>query len=203
MLATSPTTGRRPQAPRKNAHPEVTHVAPVLRAASAGDPAAWEALVHHFSGLITAVTWSYRLDAADKADVAQHVWLRLVENVDRVREPEALAGWIRTVAHRECQKLVNRGRREMPSTTVDDDLTAVDEPPYAALLEEERRTTLHKALQSLPNKHESMMRYLLNDPAPSYEETSSTLSMAIGSIGPTRQRCVERLRANEELLAVR
>jgi RNA polymerase sigma factor (sigma-70 family) len=203
MLA-SPTTGH-PTAPPPQTvvHRQAMHVAPVLSAASAGDADAWEALVRHFSGLIASVTWSYRLSPADGSDVAQHVWLRLFESVDRIREPEALPGWIRTVAHRECQKLVRLGRREFASTTVDDDLVASDEPPYAALLEEERRVTLHRALQGLPTKHRSMMHHLLSDPAPSYEEVSVAMHMPIGSVGPTRQRCVERLRANEELLATR
>src|SRR5687768_16887473 len=87
---------------RAAARAPVLDIAPVFEAAAAGDQQAWETLIHQFSGLITSVTWSYHLSPADAADVAQSVWLSLFENIGRIREPQALAGWIRTVAQNAC-----------------------------------------------------------------------------------------------------
>jgi RNA polymerase sigma factor (sigma-70 family) len=180
--------------------PAVIDIAPVLEAAAAGDPQAWETLIHQFSGLITSVTWSYHLSPADAADVAQSVWLSLFENIGRIREPQALAGWIRTVAQNACRRLLRRAGRELP--TIDVDMVEPPEPVEDKLLEAQRKAALARALETLPVRQRSLMQVLIQDPAPSYEAASNMLGMAIGSVGPTRQRSIDRLRSHVELIAL-
>jgi RNA polymerase sigma factor (sigma-70 family) len=180
--------------------PPVIDIAPVLEAAAAGDHQAWETLIHQFSGLITSVTWSYHLTPADAADVAQSVWLSLFENIGRIREPQALAGWIRTVAQNACRRLLRRAGRELP--TIDVDMTEPPEPIEDKLLEAQRKAALARALETLPVRQRSLMQVLIQDPAPSYEAASTMLGMAIGSVGPTRQRSIDRLRTHAELIAL-
>jgi len=180
--------------------PAVVDLAPVMAAAAAGDQQAWETLIHQFSGLISSVTWSYHLSPADAADVAQSVWLSLFENIGRIREPQALGGWIRTVAQNACRRLLRRAGRELPSVNVD-----MVEPPEAVedkLLEAQRKAALARALETLPLRQRTLMQVLIQDPAPSYEAASTMLGMAIGSVGPTRQRSIDRLRSHAELIAL-
>ena len=180
--------------------PPVVDIAPVMHAAAAGDQQAWETLIHQFSGLITSVTWSYHLSPADAADVAQSVWLSLFENIGRIREPQALPGWIRTVAQNACRRLLRRAGRELPS--IDVDMTELPEPVEDKLLEAQRKAALTRALETLPTRQRSLMQVLIQDPAPSYQAVSNMLGMAIGSVGPTRQRSIDRLRSHAELIAL-
>jgi RNA polymerase sigma factor (sigma-70 family) len=90
-------------------------VASLVRAAAAGDEAAWGALVERFTPLLWATTRSYRLDRARAADVVQTCWLRLVENLDRVQEPERVGAWLATTARRECLRALRLEGRELPT----------------------------------------------------------------------------------------
>ena len=85
----------------------------------AGDQDAWEAIVDRFSGLVWATARAHRLSRADAADVAQTTWLRLVENLDRIRDPERLGGWLATTARRESLRAIRRGTREEPTGEAD------------------------------------------------------------------------------------
>lgn len=182
--------------------PPIVDLPAVVDAAARGDQEAWEALIHQFSGLVASVTWSYRLAAADAADVAQSVWLSLFENIGRIRDPRALAGWIRTVTQNTCRRHLRRAGRELPSVAHDVDLAVPAEPVEDKLLEAQRKAALARALRSLPSKQRSLMQVLIQDPAPSYEDASAMLGMAIGSVGPTRQRSIDRLRSHAELVAL-
>jgi len=186
----------------RNTRRPITTVAPYLESAARGDPAAWEALVHHFSGVVSAVTWSYRLNAADSADVAQALWLSLFEHIDQIRNPEALGGWIQSVTQRLCLRHQKRAGREVLLVDLGADLPAPVDSVDAGLLRAERRATVKRAIGSLPPRQQELMTVLTQEPAPSYEQVSSTLGMPIGSIGPTRQRSIERLRDNAELAAL-
>ncbi len=147
-----------------------------------------------------AVTRAHRLGDADGADVAQTTWLRLVEHLDRLEEPARVGAWLATTARREClrvrrcsTRLVPRGD-ELPEPA--DDGPAND----AALLAQERDTTLWTAFARLSERDRDLLRMLTADPAPSYEEIGAMLEMPIGSIGPTRARALERLRRAVERL---
>src|SRR6478736_2129628 len=88
--------------------PQPPEVEQLVEAARAGDAAAWDALVDRFLPLVTAVIRRLRLSPADADDVNQTVWLRLVEHLDGLREPQALPGWLATTARNEGLRLIKR-----------------------------------------------------------------------------------------------
>lgn len=172
-------------------------IAPVVRAAAAGDDAAWSVLVKRFTGLIAAVVRSYRLTAADAADVTQTTWLLLVEHIDRIRDPERVGAWLASTARRECLRVLRRGSRIVLTADVESDAT---EPPAdTELVGAERRAAVARALETLPDRLRALLTALMADPAPRYDEVAATLGMPVGSIGPTRARALERLRRSLEL----
>lgn len=177
-------------------------IATLVRAAAEGDQDSWDGLVARFQGLVWATVRSYRLGDAETADVVQTTWLRLVENLDGLRDPERLGGWLATTARRECLRILRAAGRSVP---VEDDSVfdrAGTDPVVeidADLLRDERDTGLWRAFGRIPERCQRLLRILTADPAPSYEDIGDALDMPIGSIGPTRRRCLERLRA--ELVA--
>jgi RNA polymerase sigma factor (sigma-70 family) len=169
----------------------------LLAASAAGDQGAWDDLVARYGSLIWAIARGYRLEVGETDDAVQNTWLRLVEHLGRISEPEHLGGWLATTARRECLQLLRRRRRiGYPS-----DLAAEADPPDpapaldAALLEGERDGALWAAVQTLPERCWRLLRVLMASPPPSYAEVSAALDMPVGSIGPTRQRCLEQLRS--------
>jgi RNA polymerase sigma factor (sigma-70 family) len=171
-------------------------IGPLLEAAAEGDGAAWDTLVERFTGLLWATARAHRLSTADAADVVQTTWLRLVENLGRIQDPERLGGWLATTARRECLVVLRRSHREPP--IADDrllDSVPVQRTPLdAALLVDERDAALWRVFDELPHRCRRLLRVLLADPAPSYVEVAEALEMPVGSIGPTRQRCLSSLR---------
>ena len=167
----------------------------LVRGAAAGDQAAWNELVERFQGLVWATARSYRLSRADAADVAQTTWLRLVENLDRIREPERLAGWLATTARREALRHLRLHGRELASDEADLFESPVDDPLEVALLAEERDTALWRAFAQLSERCQTLLRLLVSEDEPSYEAISAALDMPIGAIGPTRMRCLDKLRS--------
>lgn len=179
----------------------------LVERAVAGDQLAWDGLVDQFGGLVWSVTRGYRLSDADAADVSQIVWLRLLEHLGRLRDPSRVGIWLVTTTRRECQLLCRPKRtRLVPSgdrflEIVDEDAPAHD----ATLLAQERDDALWTAFRRLGDRDQALLRMLVSDLAPSYEEIGAALDMPIGSIGPTRARALARLRremACEELVAI-
>lgn len=176
--------------------------------AAAGDEFAWHALVHRFNGLVWAVTRSHRLSDDDAADVVQTVWMRLFEHLDRLRDPARVGVWLTTTARHECQAL-RRPARLVLVPSGDDLPEPVDEhaPGHDdSLLKRERDAALWESVERLSERDQALLRLLVSDHAPSYEEIGASLEMPIGSIGPTRARALERLRReipgdSESLLA--
>jgi RNA polymerase sigma factor (sigma-70 family) len=166
----------------------------VVRAASHGDRDAWNALVARYSGLIWSVARAHRLGDADAADVFQTTWLRLVEHLGEIRNPDGVGSWLATTARHECLRVLRVGQRHVLTDGFDlpDDVsdTALD----AGLIAGERDTALWRALSQLSGRCRALLRMLAADPPPSYEEVGAALDMKIGSIGPTRGRCLEQLR---------
>lgn len=175
--------------------PQVS-VTALLRAAEDGDVAAWNSLVERFTNLLWSIARGHRLGGADAADVVQTTWLRLVENLGRIQDPERLPGWLATTARHECLRTLRRSGRELPTESDDTtfDLTDATAPLDARLLTEERDAQLWHCFEALQPRCQRLLRILLADPAPTYAEVSAALDLPIGSIGPTRARCLERLR---------
>lgn len=165
-----------------------------VEAAARGDEAAWNHLVERYSSLLWAVARAHRLSRADAADVIQATWLRLVEHLADIRDPDRVGAWLATTARREALLTIRRGARCEPS----EDLEVVPDAQAggadAELLREERRTAIATALRRLPQRDLALLRLLTLDPMPTYGEISAALAMPIGSIGPTRGRALERLR---------
>lgn len=164
----------------------------IVAAAARGDQAAWNQLVKRHSGLLWAVARAHRLQGGDAADVVQTTWLRLVEHLPEIRNPDGLGAWLATTARRESLRILRRGARCEPV----DEIEAVADPAEldARLLRAERHVAVVRAFARLPGRDQALLRLLTLDPPPSYEEISAALSMPIGSIGPTRGRALERLR---------
>jgi RNA polymerase sigma factor (sigma-70 family) len=169
--------------------------ATLLARAGQGDQRAWDALVSEHTRLLWSVARSFRLDAADANDVVQTTWLRLVEHLDSIEDPARLVGWLVTTARREAMRILRRSGRERP--VVED--TVLDRPDDGppvdtALLVDERDKALWQAFARLNDKCRRLLQVAVNEPQ-AYDEISAALGMPIGSIGPTRRRCLTQLRA--------
>lgn len=154
-------------------------------------------LVDRYSGLVWSVVRGFRLDHAAAADAAQTVWLRLVQNLDSVRDPNRLAGWLATTARRECLRALRTGGRELP-TDEQMDQPGILPPvgsPEEHLLGDERQRELWRAVSGLSQRCQMLLRTIAYEPDHSYQEISAVLSMPVGSIGPTRSRCLSQLRS--------
>jgi RNA polymerase sigma factor (sigma-70 family) len=162
-----------------------------------GDSAAWSALVDAYAGLVWGIARNHRLSQGDAADVSQTTWLRLIENVDRIEDPRRVGAWLATTARRECLRILRLSGR----TVLVDDERELDRgdprevPVDALMLRAEEAATVQAAFAQLPERCRQLLSLLMVDDAPSYEEVSAALAMPIGSIGPTRGRCLEKLRA--------
>jgi RNA polymerase sigma factor (sigma-70 family) len=121
------------------------NLAELVRSAAAGDQAAWEEIVDRFTSLVWATARAHRLSRADAADVAQTTWLRLVENLDRIREPEALGAWLATTARRESLRVIRHGARESPTDDPDLFEPPTDESVDDLLIGRERGGALWRA----------------------------------------------------------
>lgn len=169
--------------------------AELVAAAAQGDTFAWEELVARYSGLVWSVARAHRLPSADAADVSQTVWMRLVEHLGRLRDPEHVGGWLATTARHECLRVLKRSGREMP-----DEFVALEQPidpresPEWIVLSNESRRLVWLALGRLSPRCQLLLRALSHSPDASYAEISAALDIPIGSIGPTRMRCLEHLR---------
>lgn len=172
-------------------------VTDLVERAAGGDASAWNALVERYTNLLWSVGRSHRLSDADCGDVVQTTWMRLVENLGRIEDPERLPGWLVTTARRECLRILKRSGREVMGGTDDTALDVVDERAPALdahLLTEERDVALWQCFSRLSERCQQLLRVLMAAEPPAYAEVSASLGMPIGSIGPTRMRCLDRLR---------
>ena len=175
-------------------------VVALVHAARKGDARAWDAIVQRFGGTIRAVTRGMRLSAADADDVAQTTWLRLLQNIDRLQDPGAIKAWLITTARREALRSLQGGTREFP--TADPILEERADPMVVDehVAQAERGEALRAALDDLPERARTLLEMLVDKPECSYDELSSALGIPVGSIGPTRGRSLQRLRANRRLV---
>jgi RNA polymerase sigma factor (sigma-70 family) len=161
----------------------------------AGDQEAWVTLTDRYTGMLWSVARGMRLSQADAADAVQTTWLRLVERIDTLREPQHLGSWLVTTVRRESLATLRRSARMRPGLSEGwEDIPAASDPLDEALMREERDVALWKAFNTLNARCRSLLRLLIADPPPSYTEVSEAFDMPVGSIGPTRQRCLNTLR---------
>lgn len=170
----------------------------LVRRARDGDQSAWDEIVDRFNPLVMATVRRHRLSVDDGNDVGQVVWLRLVQHLDRVREPEALAGWIRTTTARECLRTIRERRRTVPrdplEPTAPFDAAVPDVDLDERLAREEQLVGVLEAFALLNARQRELLTMLLTDPPPTYQHISRTLGIPVGAIGPTRARAIASLR---------
>jgi RNA polymerase sigma factor (sigma-70 family) len=183
-------------------NPVVTDL--VTRAAK-GEKQAWDALVERFIPLIWSICRNHRLSDADAEDVGQIVWMQLTGQLGKIRDPAALPGWLVTVTRRECLRVMDATHRlPMVGYVIDAEIIA-DERSAAAeqeLLAAERHAALREAFATLSPSDQQLIALLLDDPPVSYAEISARLGIPVGSIGPTRRRCVDKLRRHPAIAAL-
>lgn len=174
-----------------------------IRAAADGDQRAWNELVRRYSSLITSVARRYRLDPDSIDDVRQVVWMRCYTHLAELRDPAALPGWLRTMAHREALRMANSRRRftVMDPADLERTLTGGDsaEDPSGGVLRSEAGQAVRDALAELTPEQRRLLIILHSETGLSYQEVSQVLGMPTGSIGPTKARCLVKLRRTAAL----
>jgi RNA polymerase sigma factor (sigma-70 family) len=169
----------------------------LVDAAAAGDEHAWHEIVDRYTPLLGGVVRRYRLTAAETQDVAQTVWLRLVEHLSGLREPRALPMWIITTGKRESLRCLSDRRRTVPYDPLDPSwlpFSAEDPEPEAELLRADRHEALLAGLAELPVRQRELLLLLVADPPLTYAQITQRTGIPTGSIGPTRRRALDRLR---------
>jgi RNA polymerase sigma factor (sigma-70 family) len=171
-------------------------VAELVEAARRRDTGAFDELVRRYERCVWSVVRGYRLGDADSHDAVQITWLRLVENLDRLRDPERLGSWLATTAGRECLRLIRRRDREVGD--VEDRLAQRPDDrfpsPEQHAINDLMATVLWEKVASLPARGQAMLWALTRPDPPAYAELSRRTGMPVGSIGPTRGRYLRRLR---------
>lgn len=175
--------------------------AALVKAAAGGDADAWRGLYQRFSGLVWAVSRAYLPVAADAQDVAQTTWFRFAEHLTRLRDPERAGAWLAATAKNEALRVIRTSGRAIPVSDVALIGFDVDERSPELLLleaeeeneEAERAQQVWDAFQELSERCRLLLRVLIAEPRPSYQEVASGLGIAVGSIGPMRGRCLKRL----------
>jgi RNA polymerase sigma factor (sigma-70 family) len=176
------------------------HIGALLEAARAGHRPALHRLVEELTPMVWNVARAQGLDRATGEDVVQTAWLALLQHLHEIRTPGALLGWLATVTKREAWRVRGAAARTRPAGD-DDVIDPADPAPLPADLvaTKERRQLLWEAVSRLPGRCPELLRVIAFTPRPDYAEVSRALGMPHGSIGPTRGRCLAKLR--DELTA--
>jgi RNA polymerase sigma factor (sigma-70 family) len=179
-------------------------LAELVDAARSGCPGAWRAVVDRFDAGLHAVAHGYGLDSASVDDAVQQTWLAAVTHLAALRESAALWGWLRRILHRECLRAVSRANREMPVVeqelgepvaTVHVALRAAPAPtPEDQVIRNAQVAALRVALRRLSRREQQLMTLLSDSHEHSYTDIAAALDLPVGSIGPTRARCIAKLR---------
>jgi RNA polymerase sigma factor (sigma-70 family) len=172
----------------------------VLRARQ-GDKDAWHEIVERYAPLVWSICRRHELTRADTDDVGGSVWLGLVEHLATLRDPAALPGWIATTTQRACLQILRSRQRTQPledamnNSGPEDNLDVVEHE----ILAEERHIAFRTAFADLPPQCQRLLTLLMHDPPKPYSEISGRLGMSVGGIGPTRARCLDKLRQHPAL----
>lgn len=165
-----------------------------------GAPSGMDELVRVMTPVLWHVVRAYGLERGDAEDVVQTTWLTLVRRAESVADPQAVAAWLTTTARREAWRV---SRRRTPSVPVADDVLEnvgdrVDSAEQDAVGNDADQI-LWRCVRRLSERCRRLLRVVAFEDRPDYARISRDLGMAVGSIGPTRGRCLARLR--QELLA--
>ncbi len=183
----------------------MTTASDLVARAKDGDKQAWDALVERYAPLIWSICRRHRLARADADDVGQSVWLRLVDQLDRVRDPAALPGWLATTARRECLRVLCATQGPRATMYALDVESLPDERAGRAdqgLLAAERHAALREAFDQLPPNGKQLISLLIADPPLPYADISARLGIPVGSIGPNRSRYLDKMRRHPAVAAL-
>jgi RNA polymerase sigma factor (sigma-70 family) len=172
-------------------------VALLVAAAAQGDEGAWGEIVDRYTPLLVSVLLRFRLSSAERQDVAQTVWLRLIEHLGALREPRALPKWLITTAKREALRSATASTRMRPTDPQDEAWASrlvTEDDQDADLVRSERHAALLEGFAVLSPRQRQLLMMLSEDPPVAYAEISRRTGIPVGAIGPTRARALERLR---------
>lgn len=144
--------------------------------------------------MVWSVARGFRLDDATAKDVSQTVWLKLIENVDSINDPDRLPGWLATTCRREAMRVSRAKERDVPTEfeyDVEDPSPSLED----VLIEDEDHRLVVQAFKTLDEICQQLLRLMIIEPALSYEEISEVTGRPMGSLGPTRARCLDKLRS--------
>ena len=173
-----------------------SNITALVRRAATGDMQAWNLLVDQYGRLIWSITARFKLIESDAADVVQTTWMRLIEHIHRIEQPDRIGSWLASTARNECLRHV-AARKRLVLVHEDAEFNGVDHhgPEVdEALLAAERAQVVREAMAHLPAQWQQLLELLMADPPISYAEISDQLGLPVGSIGPTRGRCLAKLR---------
>ena len=171
----------------------------LIAACRAGDKEAWQTLVQRYSRLVYTIPLRYGLTPAETEDVYQTVWMNLLQNLPQLRQPERISAWLVTTARRQCWEQRRHASYTRVATVAPDEIPA-DSWVEAMTAEEvvaryQQHETLRQAVSRLGELCRKLLQLLYYAVArPTYSQIAAELNLAIGSIGPTRARCLEKLR---------
>jgi RNA polymerase sigma factor (sigma-70 family) len=170
----------------------------------AGDDSVWHDLIDEYEPLLRSLARRCGLSAEDAADAVQLTWLRCLQHIDQLIHPDRLRGWLTTICRRECIQLIIKNRREMPLTEPDAARLTGDREgecdPCAEVARRDEHDRLYRAITALPDRQRTVLTELLRPERQSYLDVSQRLGLPLGSIGPTWQRAVIRLRRDSRLV---
>lgn len=167
-----------------------------------GDHTAWEALIRRYQRLIYSIPIKARLSQEDAADIFQSVCLKLYEKLDSIRDSERISSWLITTTSRECWRMAARNRRDgVPPVSDDDNNSNLMEIPATGPLADEEREALERqqqvrqSVESLQDRCRELLTMLFYEKDElSYVDIARRMKMPVPSIGPTRARCLEKLK---------
>lgn len=164
----------------------------------AGDAFAWRELIDQYEPLLRRIARQYRLSSQETDDVVQVTWQRCLEHIDQLAHADRLRGWLATICRRECLRLATKGRREVPlgeaTVTVIIDSKQEEQDPSIEAARRDDNARLNRAIAALPDRQRSVLLELLEREGCSYLDISRRLGLPVGSLGPTWQRALSRLR---------
>ncbi|SOE00815.1 RNA polymerase sigma factor [Blastococcus haudaquaticus] len=164
---------------------------------AAGDDATWQATVRRYEGVLRSAARVVLRSDSDVDEAVQRTWVLLLRNAGRINDPRCLPGWLSTTARREALAILRAQQRAVPSEDVADRVAPDDRDMATALMDEELRRALDRAVETLPETQRRIVRALLREPE-SYDALSQELGIPRGSLGPLRGRAVKALRAQLE-----
>ena len=182
--------------------PSVTDL--VTRARN-GEKRAWDALVERYVTLVWSICRRHGLSDADASDVGQSVWLQLAGQLDQLRDPAALPGWLAGATVRECRRVRCAARPALGAGPVPDAEAFPEDPAGVAgheLAVAERHAALREAFAQLPLCDQRLIVLLIEDPAMSYAQIGAKLGIPVEHIGPARDRCLGTLRRHPAVAAL-